>query len=71
MSRLDRVLKAATRRGTREGLGEGSRLWLVVGAAAALVRLFRWMAGPGKPTVVTEELRPGEALVIRHLEPDG
>jgi hypothetical protein len=71
VSRLDRVLKAATRRGTTAGLGDGSRVWLVLGAGAALVRLLRWMAGPGKPTVVTEELRPGETLVIRHLEPDG
>ena len=65
---VDRALREGLRRGVRQGLGDGSRLWLAVGAFAAVVRLLRWMASPGKPTVVVEELRPGEALMIRHLE---
>lgn len=65
--RVDRALRTAVRRGARRGLVEGSRTWLVVGAVAAGIRLLRWMAGPGRPTVVEEELRPGEALLIRHL----
>ncbi len=64
---LERLLREATRRGLRRGIGEGSRVWLLVGAAAVGLRLLRWMAGPGKPIVVTEELAPGETLEIRHL----
>jgi hypothetical protein len=58
------------RLGLRRGLGDGSRVWLTVGAAALLVRLFQRMASPGKPVVVTEDLQPGETLVIRHLPRD-
>jgi hypothetical protein len=71
VSRVDRVLKAATRKGARDGLGEGSRFWLSVGAVAAVIRVLRWMGGPGKPTVVTEELAPGETIVIRHIPHGG
>jgi len=66
----DRAVRAAMRRGLRKGLGEGSRAWLALGAVATGVRLVRYMAGPGKPTVVTEELAPGQTLVIRHLAPE-
>ncbi len=64
---LERLLREATRRGLRRGLGEGSRVWLALGALAVAVRLLRWMAGPGRPIVVTEDLAPGETLEIRHL----
>jgi hypothetical protein len=65
----DRAVRAAMRNGFRKGLGDGSRIWLVVGAAALGVRLVQRMAAPGKTTVVTEDLEPGQTLVIHHLRP--
>jgi hypothetical protein len=65
----DRVVRYGLRAGWRKGLGDGSQVWLAVGAVAAAVRLLQRMAGPGKPVVVTERLAPGESLVIRHLPP--
>jgi hypothetical protein len=69
VSLTDRAVRRAMRMGWQRGLGDGSRVWLAVGATAVAVRLFQRMAGPGKPTIVTENLAPGEAIVIRHLKP--
>lgn len=63
----DRAVRQALRLGVRKGLGDGSRAWLVVGAGAIGFRLLQRMARAGKPVVVTEELGPGQTLVIRHL----
>ncbi|HEY2430446.1 MAG TPA: hypothetical protein VGI06_16010 [Acidimicrobiales bacterium] len=70
-SLVDRALRGAMRRGLRRGIGDGSRAWLAVGTVALGIRLIQRMAGPGKPIVVTEELAPGQTLVIRHLAPEG
>jgi hypothetical protein len=64
----DRVVREALRQGARRGMGDGSRTWIVIGAAALTVRLLQRMA-TSKPTVITERLAPGESLVIRHLAP--
>ena len=63
----NRAVRTALRTGARRGLGDGSRGWLIVGALALGVRVFQWMARPGKQTIVTELLEPGESLVISHL----
>jgi hypothetical protein len=42
----------------------------VVGTAAAVVRLLRWLHGRERPVLVREDLRPGETLMIAHL-PEG
>ena len=67
MGVTDRALRGAVRTGLRKGIGDGSRVWLAVGAVALGVRLLQRMAGPGKPVVVTEELAPGQTLVVHHL----
>jgi hypothetical protein len=64
----DRAVRQALRLGWRRGIGDGSRVWLAVGATAVAVRLLQRMAGQ-KPIVVTEDLAPGQALIIRHLAP--
>jgi hypothetical protein len=69
VSLVDRAVSTALRRGFRRGLLDGNRAWIAIGAAAAGVRVLQWMARPGDPIVVTEELAPGQALVIRHLGP--
>ena len=50
------------------GLVGGSRGWLVLGGVAWAIRLLRRFASTRRlRTVLTEELRPGERLVISHL----
>ena len=67
---VDLAVAGALRRGVRQGLGAGSSTWLVVGAVALTVRLLQRLAQPGKGSVITEELRPGDTLVISHLGTD-
>jgi hypothetical protein len=63
---FDRLVKTALRRGMRRGLRDGSQVWLTVGVAAMAVRMLQRLARP-RPEVISEELRPGETLVITHL----
>ena len=67
MSLVDRAVRQGMRLGWRRGLGDGSRVWLAVGAVAVTVRLLQRMAAPGKATILTEVLEPGETIVIHHL----
>jgi hypothetical protein len=69
MGLVDRAVSAGLRKGLRQGLIEGSRVWLGVGAVALAWRIVQRAAGPGKPIVVSETLAPGETLVIKHLSP--
>ncbi|MCY4037668.1 MAG: hypothetical protein OXF64_09495 [bacterium] len=56
------------RQGVVRGLLGGRRAWLVLGAMAWTIRLLRRFAGTRQlRTVSTEELRPGEGLLISHL----
>ena len=64
----ERAIRAALRRGARQGLGDGSKPWMVVGAAALTIRVLQRISTP-KPVVVAERLEPGQTLVIRHLRP--
>jgi hypothetical protein len=57
------------RQGWQRGWGDGNRIWATIGAAAVIIRLLQRFGGPGKATIIAEDLRPGEALVIRHLKP--
>jgi hypothetical protein len=63
----DRAVAWAMRAGFRKGLGDGSRVWFALGAVAVGIRLFQRLASPGKPIVISEDLLPGESIVIRHL----
>lgn len=67
---VDLAVAGALKRGMRQGLGGGSSAWLVLGAAAVSVRLLQRLAQPGKGSVVTEELLPGQTLLITHLHKD-
>lgn len=50
------------------GLVGGSRGWLLLGGVAWGIRLLRRFASTRRlRTVSTEELRPGESLLISHL----
>ncbi|WP_419851043.1 hypothetical protein [Candidatus Poriferisocius sp.] len=50
------------------GLVGGSRGWLVLGGVAWAIRLLSRVASTRRlRTVSTEELRPGERLLISHL----
>ena len=51
-------------RGLTRGLLEGNRLWLVLGAAAWLVRGAKWAWRRPPEVVFVEELDAGETLVI-------
>lgn len=64
---VDLAVGAALKRGMRDGLGGGSSVWLVLGAGALSVRLLQRLARPGKDSIVTEELRPGETLIITNM----
>jgi hypothetical protein len=52
------------RRGLRRGLVEGSVAWLVIGAAAGVVR---YVTRPEPPLVARENLRLGESVLVTHL----
>jgi hypothetical protein len=66
---FDRLVRAGMRRGFKRGLVGGNQVWLAVGAVALGARLLRRMAAPGKGVTVIERLSPGQALIIRHLQP--
>lgn len=51
--------------GIRRGLLGGSRAWTVVAVASIGVRLLRRLAGD-REVVYSEELAPGESLLISH-----
>lgn len=50
----------------RRGLVGGSRPWMYVLVAVGAVRLLRRISGSVPEKVFTEELKPGEALIITH-----
>lgn len=52
------------RTGLRRGLLEGSRPWLVVGVAAASVRILRRVTASEEKVVLREVLPPGSTVVI-------
>ncbi len=60
---LDRLARRWVRQGLQRGLLKGESRYLVLGAAALVVRL---MLRPEAPRIVREELQLGETLVVRH-----
>ena len=62
------LLRTLARTGFRRGLGAGAggRGWLAVGLAAGILQFLRRKAGEPK-VAMTEELKPGQTIVIRHL----
>jgi hypothetical protein len=47
-------------------MGEGNRLWLVVGGIALLARLGRRAMHREAEVVFSEELRPGDSFRVTH-----
>ncbi len=62
------LLRLLARHGIRKGLGDGGRVWLALGVVS-------WFAARSKeksnepPPLYREELRPGESIAVRILEP--
>ncbi len=52
------------RHGLRRGLLEGSVAWIVIGAAAWVVR---YVTRPEAPLVARENLGLGESLIVTHV----
>ena len=61
-------LRYLRRQAIRRGVLGGSRTWLILGGVAWGFRLLTRVAGTRRlRAVLTEELRPGESLLISHL----
>jgi hypothetical protein len=63
---MNRLIGLGLRRGWRQGVLEGNRAWLLVGGLALTMRVIQRMAGREEKVVYSEQLRPGETLVITH-----
>lgn len=64
---LLRPMAYLRRRALYAGILGGKRRWLIWGGAAWILHGLRSVLGKGAPTPVhTEELRPGERLVVLH-----
>jgi hypothetical protein len=61
---------ALFRIGVRRGLLGGSKPWQYVAAIGLVLRLLKKMGGREEKVVFTEELKPGESLVVTHLTRD-
>ena len=66
MSVVDRAIRAGIRRGWSRGVGEGQRVWLIVGGVAVVARLARYALHREPDLVFSEKLRPGESFVVTH-----
>ena len=66
------MIRFVWRQATRKGLVGGDRRWMAVFAVLGTAKLIRRFSGSGKERqpVFRRELKPGEALMIRHLPPD-
>jgi hypothetical protein len=62
------LLRTVVRTGFRRGLGggPGGKGWLALGVAAGVLQFLRRKTGQPK-VQITEDLKPGQTLVIRHL----
>ncbi|MDA8035033.1 MAG: hypothetical protein M0T71_12825 [Actinomycetota bacterium] len=63
---VDSLARRVAPRALRRGLAEGNTTWLALGAAAFVLR---WLVRPEQAKVSSEDLRVGEALLVRHLPP--
>jgi hypothetical protein len=63
------MLELLRRNGLRRGLVGGSRSWMVAGGLAYALRALRWVVRRDTEVVFSEELRPGESLIITPIDP--
>jgi hypothetical protein len=68
---MRRLIGLVMRKGWRRGVLGGSRPWLIAGILAFGVNLMQRLAAKEPQVVYREELAPGEAVLIRHLGPEG
>ena len=61
------MLRTLTRIAISRGLFGGSRAWLTVGTAVVGLRAVGRLVNKEPKVVYSEELAPGESLVISHL----
>ena len=65
------ILRVLARTGLRRGLGgAGGRGWLAVGATAAVIQFLRRKSDEPKVSM-SEELQPGQTMVITHVGDQG
>lgn len=53
-------------RAVQRGLLGGSRFWMAVFGLQTGWRIFKRLTDPTPRTLLTEELRPGETIVVAH-----
>lgn len=63
------LIRLGLRRGWRDGIVNGSKVWVAVGAAALLLRMFQRAWAKEEKVVYHEVLRPGERIIISHEPP--
>ncbi len=61
------MLRRLTRMGITKGLLGGDRRWLALGTAAFGLRALAKIATKEPKVVYSEDLAPGESVVITHL----
>ena len=61
------MLRSLTRLGVVRGLLGGNRGWIAIGAVASGLRALGKMARKEPKVVFSEQLDPGQTLVITHL----
>lgn len=63
------LIRLGLRRGWRDGIVNGSKVWVAVGAAALLLRMFQRAWAKEEKVVYQEVLGPGERIIISHEPP--
>jgi hypothetical protein len=63
---MNRLLRLLVRNGWRRGVLGGSRPWVIAGGVALVARVLQKLIASEEKVVYSEELRPGETLVISH-----
>ena len=69
MNLMDRAIRVGIRRGWDRGLGEGNRLWLILGAVALLARLGTKALHREPEIVFSQRISPGESFQVIHEPP--
>ncbi len=62
------LIQRASSRGFDRGFMGGSGLWSIVGAVSSAIRFIQWMDRRDQRKVVIDDLKPGDTLMIEHLE---
>jgi len=66
MTLVDRAIRVGIRRGWDRGLGEGNRVWLILGAVALLARLGSRALRREPEIVFSQQISPGESFQVVH-----